>query len=230
MSVKRTAFPGVFTIGDGDRRSLATRSIVKGQSVYGEKVVTIGDEDYRLWMPRRSKLAAAIRNGLKNMPIQPGSRVLYLGAASGTTVSHVSDIVGMERVVTAVEFSPVSARSLVRLADSRPNILPIVEDARHPMRYSTLVAGPIDVVYQDIAQPDQARILCDNLLVYCSIGTWAMIAIKARSIDSVAPVSTVFEREIETLEREGLEVVERVELEPHEKDHIMVVARVARDI
>ncbi len=230
MSVEPTQFSGVYRVTTRNRESLATKSLVQGQRVYGEKVVTIDEEDYRLWATRRSKLAAAIKNGLQEMPIQPGSRVLYLGAASGTTVSHVSDIIGEQGVVNAVEFSVVSARNLVFFAQTRNNVIPIIDDARHPTDYSPLVAGPIDVVYQDVAQPDQARILCDNVQTFCSIGSWAMVAIKARSIDSVADVKQVVDREISILEDRGLEVVARVNLEPYERDHEMVVLRVAEDM
>lgn len=58
----------------------------KGEN--GEKI------EYRVWNPFRSKLGAAILGGVDQIHIKPGAKVLYLGAASGTTVSHVSDIVG----------------------------------------------------------------------------------------------------------------------------------------
>ncbi|MHA1770901.1 MAG: fibrillarin-like rRNA/tRNA 2'-O-methyltransferase [Candidatus Thorarchaeota archaeon] len=230
MSVIPTTFEGIFKIKDKDRESLATRSLIEGQNVYGEKVFDIDGDSYRLWSIRRSKLAAAIKNGLHELPIQLGSRVLYLGAASGTTVSHISDIVGENGIVYAVEFSPVSARDLVFLAESRSNIIPIVDDARHPTNYTSIVTGPIDVVYQDVAQPDQARILFDNVRTFCSLGAWAMIAIKARSIDSVSETKQVFDREVGILQELGLDVVERVNLTPYERDHEMVVLRATEDL
>jgi len=223
-------FPGIFEVQDKGKSSLATRTLVPRQSVYGERVIADGEHEYRYWTPRRSKLAAAIRRGLVQMPIQPGSRLLYLGAASGTTVSHCSDIVGPDGVVYAVEFSPRAARGLLELAQSRSNIVPIVEDARYPARYSSLVSGPIDVVYQDIAQPDQSRILHDNVKTYCSFGAWGLIAIKARSIDSVAPVDKIYSKEVATLDRLGLEVTENIDLEPLERDHRFVVCRVTEEI
>jgi fibrillarin-like rRNA methylase len=226
VKVEEHRFPGVFVVKDNERSSLSTKSLVLGQSFYGEKIVSQNNEDYRFWIHRRSKLAAAIQNGLREMPIQPGSKVLYLGAASGTTVSHVSDIIGKDGVVHAVEFSPIIARGLLELAESRTNIIPIVEDARYPSRYSSLVMGPIDVVYQDVAQPDQARILADNLKIFCSYGSWGMIAIKARSIDSASDVRAVYRQEISMLEKSGLEIVETVDLTPFEKDHMMVIVRV----
>lgn len=66
--------------------------------------------EYRIWNPFRSKLAASILAGIDNIHIKPGAKVLYLGAASGTSVSHVSDIVGPEGSVFAVEFSHRSGK------------------------------------------------------------------------------------------------------------------------
>jgi fibrillarin-like pre-rRNA processing protein len=203
---------------------------MQGQSVYGEKLVTIDEQEFRLWASRRSKLAAALQNGLKEMPIQPGSRVLYLGAASGTTVSHISDIIGPEGAVYAVEFSPRVSRDLFNLATTRKNIYPIVEDARHPSRYNPLVSGPIDIVYQDVAQSNQSVIFHDNLRTFCNFGAWGMIAIKARSIDSSKDVHSIYKEEIAYLDEKGFEIVERVDLDPLEKDHTFLVVRVTEEI
>ncbi|MGD2072209.1 MAG: fibrillarin-like rRNA/tRNA 2'-O-methyltransferase [Candidatus Thorarchaeota archaeon] len=226
VKIEEHRLPGVFVVKDKERTSLSTKSLNPGQSIYGEKTISTESGEYRFWAHRRSKLAAAIQNGLREMPIQPGSKVLYLGAASGTTVSHVSDIVGKMGRVHAVEFSPIIARGLLDLAESRNNIIPIIEDARHPDRYTPLVIGPIDVVYQDVAQPDQARILAENLKTFCSYGAWGMVAIKARSIDSASDVSSVYRQEIAVLEKLGFEVIENVDLAPFEKDHLMVIVRV----
>lgn len=223
-------FSGVYTITDREQKSISTKSLVPGTSVYGEKLVKEGEDEFRLWSPRRSKLSAAIKRGLREMPIQPGSKVLYLGAASGTTVSHCSDIVGPNGVIYAVEFSQRTVRDLVQLAAVRPNIIPILEDARHPTRYAPLVSGTIEVVYQDVAQPNQASILYENLKTFCSFGAWGMLAIKARSIDSTSSLEEVYSREIAELDNKGLEIVENINLEPLEKDHRFVVCRVTEDM
>lgn len=230
VNVEPFKFPGVFAVKDQQRSSLATLSLSPGMSVYGEKTFTVAEEDYRLWSPRRSKLAAAIRNGLKEMPIQPGSRLLYLGAASGTTVSHCSDIVGAEGVIFAVELSSRSARGLIRLAESRSNIVPIVEDARHPLRYAPFVSGHIDVIYQDIAQPDQARILFENTKVFANVGACCMVAIKARSINSTSKVEEIYKLVISELSGLGFQILENINLEPLEKDHLFVVCQVTEDM
>jgi fibrillarin-like pre-rRNA processing protein len=227
MSTVPHRFPGVYLTPVGGRDTLCTRSMVPHQSVYGEKIISTESGDFRIWLPRRSKLGAALQLGMNEMPIQPGSRVLYLGAASGTTVSHVSDIVGETGVVFAVEFSPQVTRKLIQLAESRPNILPIVDDARYPSRYSSIVTGSIDVVYQDVAQPKQAQILVENMKAFCSFGAWGMIAIKARSIDSTSSLSSVYSKELKALTDNGLEIVENLDLAPLEKDHRFVVVRMA---
>lgn len=149
---------GVF-IAKGKEDALVTKNLVPGEAVYNEKRISVQNEDgtkveYRVWNPFRSKLAAAILGGVDEIWIKPGARVLYLGAASGTTVSHVSDIVGPTGVVYAVEFSHRSGRDLVNMAKKRTNVIPIIEDARHPAKYRMLV-GMVDVIFSDVAQPDQ---------------------------------------------------------------------------
>lgn len=90
---------GIF-LAKGKEHMLVTKNLVPGESVYGEKRISIeGGEDgakteYRVWNPFRSKLAAGVLGGLDHIYIAPGAKVLYLGAASGTSVSHVADIVG----------------------------------------------------------------------------------------------------------------------------------------
>ena len=130
-------FKGVFILRGKDD-ALLTRNLVTGESVYNEKRVSSDDNqggekiEYRVWNPFRSKLAAAVVGGIDNIYMQPGSKVLYLGAASGTTVSHVADLVGPEGRVYAVEFSKRSGRDLLNMAKKRTNVVPIIEDARHP--------------------------------------------------------------------------------------------------
>lgn len=225
-------FPGIFLGRSKEGDVLLTKNMVPGVSVYKEKLVTIEDGDkkieYRTWNPFRSKLGTAIGNGMQKMPIKPGSKVLYLGAASGTTVSHVSDLVGEEGLVYAVEFSHRSGRDLLNVARSRPNIIPILEDARHPHKYR-MVVGMVDVVFADVAQPDQARIVAINAHHYLKNGGYAVISIKANCIDSTAEAEIVYQKEIEKLKLEMFKPREYVTLEPHERDHAVVVAQYRPD-
>jgi rRNA 2'-O-methyltransferase fibrillarin len=217
---------GVF-ISKSKEDALCTKNMVPGESVYGEKRVSVQNEDgtkveYRVWNPFRSKLAAAVLGGVDNIHIGPGKRVLYLGAASGTTVSHVSDIVGPEGLVYAVEFSHRSGRDLVNMAKKRTNVIPIIEDARHPARYRMLV-GMVDVIFSDVAQPDQARILALNASYFLKNGGHFVISIKANCIDSTMPAEAVFAAEVEKLKADQFKPSEQVTLEPFERDHACVV-------
>lgn len=220
-------FPGVFVakFEDGSER-LATKNLTPGRRVYGEKLIKFRDVEYREWNPYRSKLAAAILNGLKEMPIREGSHVLYLGAASGTTPSHVSDIVGDSGIVYSVEFSPRVFREFMeKLVDQgRKNVVPILGDARFPYQYAHYVKG-VDVAYIDIAQPTQAKILADNADYFLKQGGYVMLVIKAMSIDVTKEPSETFKQEINTLKERGYEILDMVHLEPYDVAHAMVVAK-----
>ena len=222
-------FPEIYwaVLEDGTKR-LATRNLTPGRTVYGERLITFKGIEYRIWDPYRSKLAAAILKGLKAVPIKPGNKVLYLGAASGTTASHVSDIVGENGHVYCVEFSARAIRELVNnVCAYRPNMSPILEDARLPERYSMLVEK-VDNIYCDIAQPEQAKILADNADLYLKRGGEIMLAIKAQSIDVTKEPSEVYKREIETLKTRNFKIKEVIHLEPYDKAHAMIVAEFKR--
>ena len=217
---------GVF-VARGKEDLLVTRNLVPGESVYGEKRISVDGPDgskieYRVWNPFRSKLAAGILGGVDNIYIAPGKKVLYLGAASGTSVSHVADIVGPSGCVYAVEFSHRSGRDLINMAKKRTNVIPIVEDARHPHKYRMLV-GMVDVIFADVAQPDQARIIALNAHNFLKTGGHIVISIKANCIDSTVDAATVFAREVKKLQEERIKPQEQLTLEPYERDHALVV-------
>ncbi|MFH0848675.1 MAG: fibrillarin-like rRNA/tRNA 2'-O-methyltransferase [archaeon] len=209
------------TLEDGTRR-LATRNLVPGKSVYGERLLEWNENEYRLWDADRSKLAAAIIKNISSVPIRPFGRILYLGAASGTTASHVSDIVGEQGAVYCVEFSARVMRELIAsLCGDRPNIYPILEDVRFPERYRQSV-GQVDAIYCDVAQPEQAKIVADNADTYLEPNSGALLAIKSRSIDVTKSPSQIFKKEIATLESRGFSVKSNIRLEPFDQDHAMV--------
>jgi fibrillarin-like pre-rRNA processing protein len=218
-------FRGVYLASlEDNSTSLATRSLDKGRSIYGERLIQIGSDEYRLWDPYKSKLAAAILRGLPSLPITPACRVLYLGAATGTTVSHVSDIIGSEGLLYAVEFAARPARELIaNVASTRLNIYPLVADARLPQRYRSFIS-PVDTIYCDVAQPEQAQILADNAELFLKPGGSALLAVKARSIDSTRDPSKVFAQEAETLKSRGFRVERTIPLRPYDRAHAMLLA------
>lgn len=223
--IEKHRHEGVF-VARGKEDALLTRNLVPGESVYGEKrIATEVDNEkieYRMWNPFRSKLAAAVHGGVREIYIKPGAKLLYLGAASGTSVSHCSDIVGPEGIVYAVEFSHRSGRDLINLAKKRTNVIPIVEDARHPQKYRMLV-GMVDVIFSDVAQPDQARIVALNAQYFLKNGGAFVISIKANCIDSTSKPEAVFAKEVERLKQERFKPQEQVTLEPYERDHAVVI-------
>jgi fibrillarin-like pre-rRNA processing protein len=160
----------VILIDHAKEKYLATQNLDTGKSVYGEKIIKIDDLEYRIWEPYRSKLAGAIFKNLREHPIKESSSVLYLGASTGTTVSHVSDIVGNKGMVFAVEPSVRVAREfLENVASRRKNVIPILMDARRFLHYYSYY-GSVNVVYSDIAQPDQTDIAINNCKCYLKLG------------------------------------------------------------
>jgi fibrillarin-like pre-rRNA processing protein len=211
---------------DGSKR-LGTKNLAPGRNVYGERLIRSEGVEYRVWDAFRSKLAAAILKGLSNVPIKPTHQVLYLGAASGTTASHVSDIVSEKGHVYCVEFASRSIRDLVEnVCAYRINMSPILEDARLPEKYSMFVRGKVDDIYCDIAQPEQAKVLADNADLFLAKRGWVMLAVKAQSIDVTKEPSEVYRSEANVLEKRGFHVKEVVHLEPYDKAHAMILAQV----
>jgi len=205
---------------------LVTLNLTPGESVYGEKKIEIptadgGKKEYRQWNPFRSKLGAAILGGVCDIYMKPGDKVLYLGAASGTTVSHVADIVGPTGAVYAVEFSHRVGRELLEVAKKRTNVVPIIEDARKPHKYRMLVPM-VDVLFADVAQPDQARILAVNAHHFLKNDGGFVISIKANCIDSTAAAEYVFAQQVAALKKEQFRPKEQISLEPYERDHAVV--------
>jgi fibrillarin-like pre-rRNA processing protein len=221
-------FPEIYLISFEDSSErLATRNLAPGKNVYGERLVRDKGIEYRVWDPFRSKLAAAILKGLETVPIRPCHKILYLGAASGTTASHVSDIVGEKGYVYCIEFASRAIRELVNnVCASRLNMAPILADARFPEKYAALVEK-VDDIYCDIAQPEQAKVLADNADLFLKSSAWIMLAIKASSIDVTKEPSEVYEQEMEVLKSRHFEIQEIVHLEPYDKAHVMIVAKFA---
>lgn len=197
---------------------IATRNLRPGIKVYDERLIQEGDEEYRIWNPRRSKLAAALLNGLEGLDLNNDSKVLYLGASTGTTVSHISDIC-YEGLIYAVEFSPVSMKKLVRLSQKRNNIVPLLADATKPKYYLNKVEKA-DLVYCDVAQEKQSELFMDNMDLFLKEDGQGLITIKARSIDVIQKPKKIFKDEAKKIKENGYSILEKIKLEPYEKDHI----------
>ena len=218
MSSMKILFPGVYEL----RGSITTRNAEPGRRVYNERLMREGSEEYRVWDPFRSKLCGALKKGLKIFPFAPGGKTLYLGASTGTTISHLSDVVGPEGEIYAIEIAPQCMKLLLANVGGRQNIIPIHADAHHPEEYSDV--GSVDALYQDVAQPDQDDILLKNARMFLKKDGIAMICIKSQSIDVTKEPDEVFRMVLGKLEG-PFEVLEKLKLEPYDKDHLFAVLR-----
>ncbi|WP_096393156.1 fibrillarin-like rRNA/tRNA 2'-O-methyltransferase [Halorubrum trapanicum] len=194
----------------GGEERLATR----GEPVYGEPTA----DGWRAWDPERSKLGGMLELGLET-GLSGGETVLYLGAASGTTVSHVADFAGP---TYAVEFAPRPARDLLDAAASRDRLFPLLKDARRPETYAHVVESDVDALVQDVATRGQADVAVRNAEFLAKDGR-LLLAIKARSEDVTADPKTVFEGALDRL-RDAYEILETRRLDRFHEDHLGVVA------
>ena len=218
-------FLGIFA----SQKGIFTKNLAPGKQVYGEKLFSEGGVEYRQWGPFRSKLAAAIKNGLKSVPITEGSTVLYLGAAEGTTLSHVSDIIGEKGAVFGVDVSERVMRKFISICEQRKNIFPVLADAAKPWLYEKYLEGAkVGVLYQDVSQKNQAEIFLKNAGRFLPKGALGMLVIKAKSISQQQKPGEIFEEETRKLIG-NFSIRQVVNLAPFEKDHIMVLCEKTSD-
>ncbi len=212
-------FDGIFEVG----RALLTENLGPGTIHFEEEIRKEKGREFRVWDPRKSKLAAALAKGLNIVPIKRGDAVLYLGAAHGYTVSFISDIVGKEGFVFAIDFAPRVVRELVFVAEKRKNIAPMLEDANQPESYKEKIPK-VDVVYQDVAQRNQAEILLKNAGRFLKPNGYALFAVKARSIDSVRDPSQIY-LEVKEALKENFRILDYRKLDPFQRDHAFFVCQ-----
>jgi len=221
-------FKGVFETKNKGYNILLTKNMTPGKIVYGELLYYDKDEngnkvEFREWNPKRSKLGAALMKDVSQIGIKENDYVLYLGCSTGTTVSHVSDIVGQNGLVYALDFAPRVLRDMVFVAEDRKNIAPIMADANKPETYGHLVSE-VDTVFMDIAQKQQAEIFLKNCKMFLKDGGFGLLAVKARSVDVTRNPKDIFRIIRAQLEKE-MTIVDYRELDPFEMDHAMFVVK-----
>ncbi len=205
-----------------DGRRIVTLNKIPEISVYGERLFQENGSEYRVWDPRRSKLCAALTKGADIPKMKSSDVWLYLGAASGTTVSHVSDIV-TNGMVFGIEFSPRVLRELYFLSEKRKNISPILADANKLDEYKSLVCSA-DVVFQDVAQKNQVDIFIKNVNAFMKDDGFAIFSCKSRSIDVSKKPKEVFKM-VERKLKESLKIIDWRTLDPFEMDHAIFICK-----
>lgn len=227
MKVKNHYLTGIhfLDIPSESRLWLATINLNKKELVYNEKLFTKDGVEYRTWDSYKSKFAACLQEGMENIPQFDTSRMLYLGASTGTTVSHLSDVIGTKGgKIIALEFSIKAARRLIQLANNRANIIPLVADARKPEDYASIV-GIVDFIFQDISQVNQSQIFIDNVKAFLKQDGYAIYIVKAASIDSTRSVEEVTKEQVDLLKLEGFKILQIIDISKYEKEHRAILVQ-----
>jgi fibrillarin-like pre-rRNA processing protein len=218
----RRLFEGIFEERDGKKRLLLTESLNPGRKFFDEEVIQVEGREYRVWDPRSSKLCSSILKGLSSSPFVKNSKVLYLGCAHGYTVSYLSEVV-RSGVVFALDFAPRVFRDFMALSAARENIVPIIADANKPQSYYHYVPA-VDVIFQDVAQPNQVEIFIKNCDLFLKKGGIGMLALKARSVNVVKSPNAIFAEVAKALKAK-YEPIQQLSLEPFQMDHALFVIR-----
>jgi len=217
-------FYNVFKSGPQEKIKLYTKNLDVGYRVYGEKLIEYRGEEYREWNPFRSKLAALILENPARNFLSEDFNCLYLGASSGTTISHLSDIIP-HGIIYGVEFSERSIRQLIQNTSGRKNIIPILGDARYPESYANSIFTKADIIYQDVAQPNQAEIAIHNCNYYLKDDGILILAIKSQSIDSIQKSERIYAKEKKILEKADYNIIESVNIHRYASNHIVLIVK-----
>ncbi|MFW5902707.1 MAG: fibrillarin-like rRNA/tRNA 2'-O-methyltransferase [archaeon] len=221
MSMKKIT-DGVFKING----KIATKNLDQGKKVYGEKLVKKDKVEYRFWNPYKSKPSAAFQKGLQDFPVKKGKEVLYLGVGDGTTASHFSDIIRDTGIIIGVDIAQKAFENFLELCENRRNLIPVLADANEPEEYEEYIPSEgVDVVYQDIAQKEQTRILLKNVDKFLKKDGLFVFMVKSRSIDVTKDPKEIFDLQLDELRKNGCEIIEFKRLDPFEKDHAMIIGK-----
>ena len=231
---------------------MATKNLSKGESVYGEELITIEERkenndsesssedcniipikfqnienkvEYRVWDIFYSKLGALIENGIQNIFMKPGSRVLCLGAGndSFSTISHISDLVGKDGTVYAVEISEIKGLNIKNMAKKRENLTPIINDAKKPYNYKNLISDLVDCIYVDISSKDLASIISINAGFFLkNKGGFICVINDNNENSNLKSQVSKFDEQIKLLREYNLYVKEFISLESFAKGYAIV--------
>lgn len=210
---------------ENESKTLLTLNYTPGFKAYDEKLLEVDGKEYRVWIPHRSKIAAALIKDLKTIPITETSHILYLGAASGTTCSHLSDVVRDQGKIYCIEFSSRVIRELAQVCEVRTNLIPILGDVRYPEQYRMLIPEQVDLIYSDVAQPEQAEIIIKNAESYLKPQGWILLFVKSRSVDVTKEPERVYQEQIKILKKAAFTIADIRYLNPYSEDHALIVAQ-----
>lgn len=214
-------FPNVFVRQKGRIEEFFVKTNLN-KSFFEEKIIKEDNSIFREVEPKRSKLFASIAKKISQLGIKEDSKILYLGASHGYTVSFLCDVVNKGNIY-ALDFAPRVVRDLVFLCEYKENIAPMMEDANRPENYKDKI-DEVDVVFMDIAQKEQVKIFLKNCDMFLKVGGFGILALKARSVDVTKHPKDIFKITRAQLEN-YMSVVDYRELAPYEMDHALFVCK-----
>lgn len=220
MPIEKSQYEEIYFFNYKNRRTIVTKNLTPRKAFFNEKLIKENNTEYREFNPTHSKLSAAIVKKISLIPIKQNDKILYLGASHGYTPSFISDIIGKNGFIFCLDFAPRVVRDLIFICEERENMIPLLANANKPETYKNRITT-VDVIYQDIAQKNQVEILIKNLQFLKQKG-YALLAIKARSIDVTKNPQRVY-KEVEEILKEKFRVIDKKELDPLQKDHCFFV-------
>lgn len=211
-------------------REIWTLNADAGNAVYGESRRKFGDQEWRRWLPARSKIAAGLlcaRENPDGLIPASGDTILYLGAGHGTTISHLHDIIcgtnnNARGRIIGVDIAPRCLRDLTFLAKSRPGLIPVLGDARKYTEWQVYLPNKVDWIFQDVAQSAQVDIFlgaCDKFL---NNGGTALLSLKAASERWTKEGEKALFQQVEAkIKDSGFEIVEAIDISRFEENHVL---------
>jgi len=187
------------------------------------KTIDLNTNEKRIWDPNHSKVAAGIKKGIKDFPINENSKVLYLGAAEGYTISFISDIVSSGMVIGA-DISAHSMQKLYLLSLERNNLIPLLCDCNKPETYQEILGKDrFDLIIQDIAQKNQVEILIKNSELFLKEKGYVILSLKLSALTQKKN-SNIKEDQLE-LFRKHFNLIDQKKLDPFEKKHMLLLGQ-----
>ena len=203
-----------------NRLTLVVKNL-DNKKIFDERIVKKNKNEYKIWMPYKSKLAAAIYNGLEIFPIKKDSILLYLGSEIESTASFLSDIVGENGLIYCIQEKDQSEiRNMKELADKRTNVIPLIYEIRHPKEYSSLEAKTVDIIYADIKDKNLLEILLENCKIYLRKKGFLIFVIPTSDLIELDNGNNNLGRKIN-----GLEIIQIINLNSYHKKHSIIIAR-----
>ena len=214
----------IFWITVKNKKKLATLNNASINEVYNEKIIKINGKQYNLWNPYTSKLAAAIVNGMEIFPILEKTKVLYLNSTIEKTLSHISDIIGVNgKIFILRDINENSKKFLDNVMNDRTNVFTITRDNGDPAKFSSK-SEMVNVVYVDITQHNETEVAIQNCKRYLRDGGFLMLVVPTKKIDFVNNPNGQNLEEIQKLQS-SFEIIQQINLTDFFKEHSMIIAK-----